>query len=63
MADKMLKVTLVRSKIGSVPRNRKIIESMGFRKLNQTKTFPDNECTKVALRKIAPYVKVEEVEI
>ncbi|MCI8449141.1 MAG: 50S ribosomal protein L30 [Eubacterium sp.] len=63
MADKMLKVTLVRSKIGSVPRNRKIIESMGFRKLNQTKTFPDNECTKGALRKIAPYVKVEEVEI
>ena len=63
MADKMLKVTLVRSKIGSVPRNRKIIESMGLRKLNQTKTFPDNECTKGALRKIAPYVKVEEVEI
>ena len=63
MADKMLKVTLVRSKIGSVPRNRKIIESMGLRKLNQTKTFSDNECTKGALRKIAPYVKVEEVEI
>ncbi len=60
MADKMVKVTLVRSKIGAVPRNRKIIESMGFRKLNQTKVFPDNEGTRGALRKIAPYVKVEE---
>ena len=62
MADKMLKLTLIRSKIGSVPRNRKIIESMGFRKLNQTKTFPDNDATRGALRKIAPYVKVEEAQ-
>ena len=60
MAEKMLKVTLIRSKIGAVPRNRKIIESLGFRKLNQTKTFPDNAATQGALRKIAPYVKVEE---
>ena len=60
MADKMLKVTLIRSKIGAVPRNRKIIEAMGFHKLNQTKTFPDNDSTRGAIRKIAPYVKVEE---
>ena len=32
MADKKLKVTLVRSTIGAVPKNRKIIESMGLRK-------------------------------
>jgi len=60
MADKMLKVTLVRSTIGAVPRNRKIIETLGFRKLNQTKQFPDNAATWGALRKVAPYVKVEE---
>ena len=60
MAEKMLKVTLVRSTIGAVPRNRKIIEALGFRKLNQTKLFPDNDSTKGALRKVAPYVKVEE---
>lgn len=60
MAEKTLKVTLIRSKIGSVPRNRKIIEALGFTKLNQTKTFPDNAGTRGALRKIAPYVKVEE---
>ena len=60
MAEKMVKVILVRSTIGAVPRNRKIVEALGFRKLNQTKTFPDNAATQGALRKIAPYVKVEE---
>ena len=60
MAEKMVQVTLVRSTIGAVPRNRKIVEALGFRKLNQTKTFPDNAATQGALRKIAPYVKVEE---
>ncbi len=59
MAEKMVKVTLVRSTIGAVPRNRKIVEALGFRKL-KTKTFPDNAATQGALRKIAPYVKVEE---
>ena len=60
MAEKMVKVTLVRSTIGAVPRNRKIVEALGFRKLNQTRTFPDNAATQGALRKIAPYIKVEE---
>ncbi len=62
MAEKKLKVTLVRSTIGAVPKNRKTIESMGFRKLNQTKVFPDNAATRGALHKVAPYIKVEEVE-
>ncbi len=63
MTEKKVKVTLVRSKIGSKPRNRKIIESLGFTKLNQTKLFPDNASTWGAVHKIAPYVKVEEVEV
>ena len=62
MAEKKLKVTLVRSTIGAVPKNRKTIESMGFRKLNQTKVFPDNAATRGAPHKVAPYIKVEEVE-
>ena len=31
---KKLKITLIKSKIGAVPKNRKIVESMGFKKLN-----------------------------
>ena len=36
MADKMLKVTLVKSTIGAVPKNRKTVESMGLRKLHHS---------------------------
>lgn len=45
MADKMLKVTLVKSTIGAVPKNRKTVESMGLRKLNHSVVLPDNAAT------------------
>lgn len=61
MAEKMLKVTLVKSTIGAVPKNRKTIEALGLRKLNKTVELPDNAATQGMLRLVAPYVKVEEV--
>jgi large subunit ribosomal protein L30 len=61
MADKKVKVTLVRSTIGAVPKNKKTIEALGLTKLNKTVELPDNAATQGALRKVAPYVKVEEV--
>ena len=60
MAGK-LKVTLVKSPIGAVPKNKKTVEAMGFRKVNQTKEFPDNDAVRGQLRQIAHLVKVEEV--
>lgn len=62
MADKKLKVTLIRSTIGAVPKNKKTIEALGLRKLNKSVILPDNAATAGAIRKVAPYVKVEEVE-
>ena len=32
MADKKLKVTLIKSTIGAVPKNKKTIEALGFTK-------------------------------
>lgn len=61
MADKKLKVTLVKSTIGAVPKNKATIEALGLRKLNQSVEMPDNAASKGALRKVAPYVKVEEI--
>ncbi len=61
MADKMLKVTLVKSTIGAVPKNRKTAESMGLRKLNKSVVLPDNEATRGQIRQISHLVKVEEV--
>lgn len=60
MADKKVKVTLIRSTIGAVPKNKKTIEALGLTKVNKTVELPDNAATQGALRKVAPYVKVEE---
>ena len=61
MADKMLKVTLVKSTIGAVPKNKKTVESMGLRKLNKSVVLPDNEATRGQIRQIQHLIKVEEV--
>ena len=61
MADKKLRITLVKSPIGAVPKNKKTIEALGLTKLNKTVELPNNAATQGALRKVAPYVKVEEV--
>ncbi len=62
MADKKLKITLTKSKIGAVPKNRKIVESMGFKKLGSSIVLPDNECTRGQIRQIAHMVRVEDAE-
>ena len=61
MADKKLKITLVKSTIGAVPKNRATVESMGLRKLNKSIILPDNAATRGQIRQVAHLVKVEEV--
>ena len=61
MSEKMLKVTLVKSTIGAVPKHKKTVQSMGFKKLNSSVTLPDNGATRGQIRQIRHLVKVEEV--
>lgn len=61
MADKKLKVTLVKSTIGAVPKNRATVESMGLRKIGQSKIFPDNDATRGQIRQVGYLLRVEEV--
>ena len=61
MADKKLKITLTKSLIGQVPKNRAIAESMGLRKIGKTVVLPDNDATKGQVRLINHLVKVVEV--
>jgi len=42
MADK-LKVTLVKSPIGAVPKHKATVEALGLKKLNKTEELPDND--------------------
>ena len=59
MAD-TLKITLVRSTIGAVPKNKKIVEAMGLRKLHQTVELPDNAATRGMIQHVGYLLKVEE---
>ena len=59
MAD-TVKVTLIRSTIGAVPKNKKTIEALGLNKVGKTVELPNNAATMGAVRKVAPYVKEEE---
>ena len=60
MAEKMLKITLVKSPIGAVPKHRATVEAMGLRKLNKTIILPDNAATRGQIQQIQHLVKVEE---
>ena len=60
--QKMLKITLVKSPIGAVPKHRATVQSMGLRKLNKTIVLPDNAATRGQIQQIRHLVKVEEVE-
>ena len=60
MADK-LRITLVKSTIGAVPKNKKTVEALGLRKLNKTVEMPDNESVRGMIRQVSHMVKVEEI--
>ena len=61
MAEKQLKVTYIKSTIGYNKNQAKIIEALGFTKLNQTKIFPDNASIRGSLFHVRHLVKVEEI--
>ena len=56
-----LKVTLVKSTIGAVPKHKKTVEALGLRKLNKTVELPDNAATRGMIKQVSHLVKVEEV--
>lgn len=55
-----LKITLVKSTIGAVPKHRKTVEALGLRKLNKTVELPDNAATRGMIKQVQHLVKVEE---
>ena len=58
MAD--LKITLVKSTIGAVPKHKKTVEALGLKKLNKTVVLPDNAATRGMNKQVQHLVKVEE---
>ena len=59
MADN-LKITLVKSTIGAIPKHRATVEALGLRKLNKTVELPDNAAVRGMVAQVSHLVKVEE---
>ena len=60
MAEK-LKITLVKSTIGAIPKHKKTVEALGLKKLNKTVELPDNAATRGQIQQIGYMLKVEEI--
>jgi len=60
MAEK-LKITLVKSTIGAVPKNKKTVEALGLHKVGKTVELPDNKATRGMIQNVRHLVKVEEI--
>ena len=60
MAEK-LRITLVKSPIGAVPKHRKTVEAMGRTKMHNTVELPDNAATRGQIQQIGYMLKVEEI--
>jgi large subunit ribosomal protein L30 len=61
VADKKLRITLVKSTIGAVPKNKKTAEALGLRKIGKTVEMPDNDAIRGMIRRVNHLVKVEEI--
>ena len=60
MAEK-LRITLVKSPIGAVPKHRKTVEAMGLTKMHKTVELPDNAATRGQIQQIVYMLKEEEI--
>ena len=60
MAEK-LKVTLVKSPIGAVPKHKATVEALGLRKVNKSVELPDNDAVRGMIWHVRHLVKVEGI--
>ncbi len=58
---KQIKVTLVKSTIGAIPKHKKTVEALGLRKLLSSNIHNDNEAIRGMVKQVSHLVKVEEV--
>ena len=56
----MIKITLTKSTIGASPKQRKVVEALGLKKMHQTVEMADTPQTRGAVAKVSHLVTVEE---
>ena len=55
-----LKITLVKSTIGAVPKHKATVAALGLKKIGQSVEKKNNDATKGMIQQIRHLVKVEE---
>ena len=60
MAEK-LKITLVKSPIGAVPKQKATVVALGLNKMHKTVEMPDNGAVRGMIARVRHLVKVEEI--
>lgn len=56
-----LKITLVKSTIGRLPKHKKTVQALGLKKLNRSVIQQDNEAIRGMINQVSHLVKVEEI--
>ena len=56
-----LKITLIKSTIGTMPKHKKTVQALGLRKINSSVVRPDNPATRGMLRRVSHLIKIEEI--
>ena len=57
-----LKITLIKSTIGAIPKHKKTVKALGLRKINGHVIKKDNPATRGMVRQVSHLVKIEELK-
>lgn len=55
-----MKIKLIRSTIGATPKQKRNLQALGLRRLNQVREVPDNPAVKGQVRRVNHMLKVIE---
>lgn len=56
----MIKIKLLRSRIGTLPKQRAVLDALGLTKIRQEKQFKDNAAVRGMIAKVSHMVEVTE---
>lgn len=56
-----IKITLVKSTIGAIPKHKKTVQALGLRKLQSSSVHQDNDAIRGMIKQVSHLVKVENI--
>jgi large subunit ribosomal protein L30 len=57
----MIRIELIRSRIGALPKQRRILDALGLRRMHTVREFQDTPAIRGMVFKVAHMIKVERV--